>query len=114
VIVYGATDAGDIAVRELLSVPGSRYRIVGFLDDDKLAHRSRFHGYSVLGGPDLLQGMIDRGEVDVVVIGRRAMDVERLKVLESMCRTGSVELIWLRIDLQRLTSKPTEPSVHAS
>ena len=104
VIIYSATDGGDVAVRELLAVPGSRYRIIGFVDDDKLAHHSRLHGYFVLGGPELLPAMIARGEVDVIVVSRRAIDVDRLYALEAMCREGGVELIRLRIDLQTLTA----------
>ena len=50
VVIYSATDGGDVAVREMLNDPGSRYRIVGFVDDDKLSHHSRFHGYPSLAG----------------------------------------------------------------
>ena len=49
--------------------------------------------------------MIAKGEIDVVVVGKRAIDIEKLKALEVMCREGNVELIWLRIDLQHLTVK---------
>ena len=114
VVVYSATDGGDIAVREMLSVPGGRYRIVGFLDDDKLAHSSRFHGYRVLGGLELLPGLIERREIDVVVVGRRAISVDVLQAIEAMCRDGEVELIWLRVDLQRLTNKGAAASMQAS
>lgn len=113
VVVYSATDGGDIALREMLSVPGARYRIVGFLDDDRLAHASRFHGYPVLGGIEMLPRLIEQGEVDVVVVGKRAISVDMLKAIEAMCREGDVELIWLRVDLQRLTSKSTA-AMHAS
>jgi UDP-GlcNAc:undecaprenyl-phosphate GlcNAc-1-phosphate transferase len=114
VVIYSATDGGDIALREVLSAPDVRYRVVGFVDDDKLSHRSRFHGYSVLGGPDMLPRLIEEGEIDVLVIGRRAMDVEQLNALKAMCREGNVELIWLRIDMQRLTGKTSSTVMHAS
>ena len=107
VVIYGAADGGDVALREILRGRPSSYRIIGFLDDDKRAHRSRFHGYSVLGGLDLLPGLIDRREIDVVVVGKRAIAAETLKELEATCRDGDVELIWLRVDLQRLT-KPRD------
>jgi UDP-GlcNAc:undecaprenyl-phosphate GlcNAc-1-phosphate transferase len=113
VIVYSATDGGDIAVREMLNVPDARYRIVGFLDDDRLAHSSRFHGYPVLGGLEMLPRLIERREIDVVVVGRRAISVDLLKSIEAMCREGDVELIWLRVDLQRLTGKDPA-AMHAS
>jgi UDP-GlcNAc:undecaprenyl-phosphate GlcNAc-1-phosphate transferase len=104
VVIYGASDGGQIAIQELLNVAGSPYRIIGFVDDDKLTHHSRFHGYFVLGGPELLPGMVARGEVDAVVVSLRAIEVERLKALEATCRAGNVELIWLRVDLHRITT----------
>lgn len=111
VVVYGASDGGHIAIRELLNAPGSPYRIIGFVDDDKRTHHSRFHGYFVLGGPELIPTMIARGEVDVVVVSLRAIEVERLKGLEAICRAGNVELIWLRIDFHRITTP--SPAVRA-
>ena len=113
VVVYSATDGGDIAVREMLNVPGARYRIVGFLDDDRLVHSSRLHGYPVLGGLELLPRLIEQREIDVVVVGKRAISVDMLKAIETVCREGDVELIWLRVDLQRLTSKG-HAAMHAS
>ena len=61
----------------------------------------------------MLPRLIEQREVDVVVVGKRAISVDMLKAIEAMCREGDVELIWLRVDLQRLTSKSTAAK-HAS
>jgi UDP-GlcNAc:undecaprenyl-phosphate GlcNAc-1-phosphate transferase len=67
-VIYGAGDAGSIAVRHLLSDSRNAYRIVGFVDDDIRMRNVQVHGYRVIGGYDHLIGMIMAGEVDAVAV----------------------------------------------
>ena len=49
-LIVGAGSGGEIAVRELLRNPNLGRKVAGFVDDDRLKHGRRIHGYPVLGG----------------------------------------------------------------
>ncbi len=48
-VIYGAGAAAVVAMREV-SASTVPYRVLGYIDDDALKHRTRVHGYQVLGG----------------------------------------------------------------
>lgn len=57
VVIYGAGDAGELVVREMLTKAGQVYRPVAFIDDDRRKVGWRIHGVPVLGTRD------DLGEI---------------------------------------------------
>jgi UDP-GlcNAc:undecaprenyl-phosphate GlcNAc-1-phosphate transferase len=103
-IVYGAGDGGNIAIRELLNAATSSFRMVGFIDDDPRKIRARLHGYPVLGGYDTLRGLIVNGAVDTVVISTRLIDATRLQSLQQLCSEHNVELSRMQFELQGLVA----------
>jgi UDP-GlcNAc:undecaprenyl-phosphate/decaprenyl-phosphate GlcNAc-1-phosphate transferase len=103
-VIYGYGSGASLAViREAFGthVP---LRILGFVDDDPMHHRTRVEGYSVLGNYGSLLAMIERDEVDCVVLNSHLVDVERLQQLEVACRDHEVDLLRLQIHLNRLSS----------
>src|SRR5436309_16087141 len=50
ILIYGAGDAGELALRELLNNAGLSLQPVCFLDDDPRKHGARIHGVPVAGG----------------------------------------------------------------
>ena len=80
-VLYGAGDAGSTAVHALLNDPRSRYRILGFVDDDARKRNVRVHRYRVIGGYDHLVGMIVANEVDVVAVTQEGIDTDGMAKL---------------------------------
>ena len=101
-VIYGAGDAGSLAMRELLDDPDEAYQMVGFIDDDPGMHVVRMHGYPVLGGERKLLELIDAGAIDVVVIGSRSVDPERIARVERACRAGAAGLLRVSVRLETL------------
>src|SRR6185369_1554892 len=83
-VIYGAGEAGSIAVRELMSDP-SQYRMRGFVDDDESKRGSRVQGYPVLTAYRGLVQLLEDGEVDRIVISTRAIPAGRVRELEQLC-----------------------------
>jgi hypothetical protein len=100
-VLYGAGDAGSIAVRHLLNDARNVYRIVGFVDDDFRMRNVRVHGYQVIGGYDHLVGMIMAGEVDAVAVTHGGVAAAGLPWL---CAEHGVSLRRLAIDWCELSA----------
>jgi UDP-GlcNAc:undecaprenyl-phosphate GlcNAc-1-phosphate transferase len=100
-VLYGAGDAGSIAVRHLLNDARNAYRIVGFVDDEFRMRNVRVHGYRVIGGYDHLVGMIMAGEVDAVAVTHEGAAAEGLPAL---CSEHGVALRRLAIDWRELSA----------
>jgi FlaA1/EpsC-like NDP-sugar epimerase len=80
-LVIGAGSAGLALARDLTEVSSFGLRPVGFLDDDPAKRARRYGGMPVLGRLDDLEGVLDKGAIDVVVIAIPSLAPERLQQL---------------------------------
>jgi FlaA1/EpsC-like NDP-sugar epimerase len=97
-VVYGTGSASLATIREAFGeMP---LRIVGFIDDDPHQHRLRVSGYSVLGNFSWLIEMIEKEEIDCVVLNTRIIDVDRLTALEAACTRHSISLLRLHVTVK--------------
>jgi len=103
-VIYGAGDAGALVARELLHDEHNRYRIVGFIDDDRAKQRSHLHGYPVLGRFDKLVELAESRAVDYVILSPRVIDDERLRAIERLCVENGIALSRLHLQLEALVS----------
>ncbi len=103
-LIYGASEAASLIMREMLADPRMYYRMIGFIDDDPMRHSLRVQGYPVLGGEQKLVELIEAGLVDVVVIGTRHLDRNRALRMEEVCRLNDVTLLRVSFRLETLVS----------
>ena len=103
-VIYGAGDAGSLALRELLNEPSEYYRMMGFIDDDPAARTLRLQGYAVLGGERKLLDLVNSSSVDVVVIGCRDLDRARLARIEEACMRNDVRLLRFSLRLETIVA----------
>jgi UDP-GlcNAc:undecaprenyl-phosphate/decaprenyl-phosphate GlcNAc-1-phosphate transferase len=101
-LIYGTGGASLGTIREAFGAEVS-LKIVGFIDDEPLHRSMRMSGYSVVGNHTDLLLMIDRGEVDCVVLNTPILSVERLQELERVCDAHDIELLRLQVHLKRLS-----------
>jgi UDP-GlcNAc:undecaprenyl-phosphate GlcNAc-1-phosphate transferase len=98
VVIYGTGSASLATIREAFG--DSPLRMVGFIDDDPQHRRLRVGGYSVLGDFRRLLEMIDKEELDCVVLNTRMIDVDRLTELEAACTRRSISLLRLHVNVK--------------
>jgi UDP-GlcNAc:undecaprenyl-phosphate GlcNAc-1-phosphate transferase len=67
VLLYGAEDAGEIALRWILRNPSMGYSVVGFLDDDNMKWGSNIHGVNVLGDLSKIDQYIEEKQIKGVI-----------------------------------------------
>jgi UDP-GlcNAc:undecaprenyl-phosphate GlcNAc-1-phosphate transferase len=101
VVVYGVSGANLQAIRDGLGT-NDPVKIVGFIDDDPVQHRTRVGGYSVLGDYHELCRLVDRREVDCVLINDLPLAADRFDDLALVCGRQDVELLRLRVDVRAM------------
>ncbi len=95
VLLYGAEDAGEIALRWIQRNPTIGYSVVGFLDDDSLKWGSNIHGVNILGDPSKLEQLInDRQVSGVIATTDNLLHSPEGEKLVSTCRSKG---IWVRV-----------------
>ena len=102
VVVYGAGDVGVAAMRQLFDAPQARFRMVGFIDDDRARHGRRVHGYVIHGGYEQIVALIDAGKVDAVVLAAAPLDGARVTALRRHCESRGVTLSRVHVGIERL------------
>ena len=68
VLICGAGDAGELALRWILMNPQLAYRPVGFLDQDTYKIGRHIHGVPVLGPPEEIATVLQEHAVDGVIL----------------------------------------------
>jgi UDP-GlcNAc:undecaprenyl-phosphate GlcNAc-1-phosphate transferase len=103
-VIYGAGDGGSIVCRELMSSKTEQYAMVGFIDDDPAKHKTRAHGFAVIGGMDALTRLIAASAVDDVVISIRDIDPTKVKQLGDLCSQHGVTLRRVQFTFEHLVA----------
>lgn len=68
VLIYGAGDAGEFALREIKNNKLLQYEPIGFLDDDEEKKGHRIHGVPILGSRKDMERIIKTKEINEVII----------------------------------------------
>ncbi|MCX7598462.1 MAG: polysaccharide biosynthesis protein, partial [Armatimonadetes bacterium] len=92
VIIYGAGDHGELLVRSLKAQFRGRYEVVGYVDDDP-AKMGTIVGYAkVLGGGRDLPALVERYEVDEVILAMPRATRADMEAAFEHCRAAGVDI----------------------
>jgi UDP-GlcNAc:undecaprenyl-phosphate GlcNAc-1-phosphate transferase len=101
VLLYGAEDAGEIALRWILRNPTMGYSVVGFIDDDSMKWGSNIHGVNILGDINKLDQYIQDKQVKgVIATTEYLLNSQEGEKLITECRTKGVWVRVLRLDFE--------------
>ncbi len=94
VLIAGAGESGNMAVREMLRHPEAGMQPVAFLDDDRSKHGQKFLGLPVVGGIDEMVAAVNDLRIDEILI---AMPSESGKVIRRVVNIASKSDVNYRI-----------------
>ncbi len=106
-LIVGAGAAGSTIVRELKQNPALDFNPIGFVDDDGSKRGVKIHGVRVLGSIDDLQRIVEKHEVQCVMIAIPSRNGSLVERVVSKCRECKVEFKILPPVNQRLHGTAT-------
>lgn len=104
VLICGAGDEGEIAVRWIQMNPQCAYNPIGFIDIDPYKIGRQIHGIGVLGGPDQLENLIDTHPVAGIILTESfRVEYTDLPKLLSLARSQGCWVRTFRLEFDLIT-----------
>ncbi|HEX5041718.1 MAG TPA: nucleoside-diphosphate sugar epimerase/dehydratase [Candidatus Polarisedimenticolaceae bacterium] len=91
-LVFGAGDAGEMMVREMLRSPRMDYEPLGFVDDDPSKRGQSIHGVLVLGGREDVPDLVQRLQIQEILIAMPSARGKTVRDLVQICRNTPANL----------------------
>ena len=105
VLIYGAAAGGAAACREIQSSPELDRRVVGFIDDDARKAGQLLNGVPVLRTEECGR-MLDRHEIDEVILTSSSVSGERAKQLVKLCANRQIRLSRYVVEFEEVLDRP--------
>lgn len=104
-LIYGAGDAGELLLRELLNNRELQYSPIGFVDDDPNKKGKVIHGLRVFGGNGMLRSLCREHQIEEVLISSSRFSPERIAEIVSDCEAEQIILKRMRIRIEKISEK---------
>ncbi|MCK9223559.1 MAG: polysaccharide biosynthesis protein [Candidatus Muirbacterium halophilum] len=89
ILIYGAGDAGDTIMNEILKHPEYNLKIVGFIDDNKEKKGKYINNYKIYGDLSKVEYIINKTYADEVIIAIPSADsITVEKIYKTLSLTG--------------------------
>ncbi len=92
ILIFGAGDGGELALRELNRNPQLNYTPIGFVDDDPMKKGKVIHGLKVFGGNGTLPEICREHEIQGVLLACQNIKDERLHEIKRECDRIDVDI----------------------
>ena len=90
ILIIGAGDVGDMALRMLQFDSQDNYHVVGFIDNDYGVHGKTIHGLKVLGSYKEIPECVSIFRIDEVLIAVPKISSEEMKTILKYCKESNV------------------------
>lgn len=90
-LIIGAGSAGEMIVREIMNRQNRIYRPIGFIDDNPRKRFLRIHGIKILGNREEMAGIIEKHNVEEVIIAIPSAKGEVIRDIISRCNKVGVK-----------------------
>jgi UDP-GlcNAc:undecaprenyl-phosphate GlcNAc-1-phosphate transferase len=100
ILIYGAGDKGELALREILNNQKLGLTPVGFIDDDVRKRRRKIQGYRVLGGREDLADMVKKYGINEVIVASDKILADNLKVACAVCEDLGIAVRNLELSIK--------------
>ena len=101
-LIYGAGDAGELLLRELLNNRELQCKPVGFMDDDPNKRGKVIHGLPVFGGNGMLHRIVTHQKIEQIVISSPSITDERVNEILRECEAQNIELKRMAIRIENI------------
>ncbi len=105
-LIYGAGDAGELLLRELLNNRELSYAPIGFIDDDPKKQGKVIHGFRVFGGNGMLGKIVSEHQIEQLLISTPRISDEQLAEIVRECEVHSIELKRMSIRIENVSGSP--------
>jgi exopolysaccharide biosynthesis polyprenyl glycosylphosphotransferase len=89
-LIVGTGDVGHMILQKIQWNPGLGYQVVGMVETNGIGERA--FNVPILGGPERLAELIDRHDIDEVIIALPEATHQEILMLISQCERGSVSI----------------------
>jgi UDP-GlcNAc:undecaprenyl-phosphate GlcNAc-1-phosphate transferase len=101
-LIYGAGDAGELLLRELLNNRDLHCAPIGFMDDDPKKRGKVIHGYPVFGGNGMFHRIVTQHNIEQVLISTPRISHERISEILRECESQNIELKRMAITIENI------------
>jgi FlaA1/EpsC-like NDP-sugar epimerase len=105
-LVVGAGDAGEIVTRESQRTPKSERHVIGLVDDDLEKRWLRVHGVPVLGTTDDIPDIVERHQIDEILLAIPSASGETMRKIVGTCMKTAARVRTLPELASLLSCKP--------
>lgn len=92
ILIVGAGDAGNLAIRELEMSNQLEARVVGVIDDDKKKHGTYIQGVKVLGDRNKIPDFVRKYNIDEIIIALPSVSKKNIKEIVNICQETSCKI----------------------
>lgn len=101
-LIYGAGDAGELLLRELVNNRELDCAPVGFMDDDPTKRGKVIHGFPVFGGNGMLHKIISEHQIEQILISTPRISDDRIAEIMRECEAQNIELKRMAIRIESI------------